>query len=204
MATVRSAGPGQCRGSTASPTDELSRGGARERATSAHWPPWAPGPPPWNRAQVILVLARELLTERRFLIPVHERPDSRGEQQRVGHEQPPPEHCRLSENPRSDGEIHRVPHVPVEPADDELLGRRSRRRGANALDDKPSERIEQDSCSSGHPDPSKRLQPGRRTGRAPPRQQPRHQPRDHPRSYGKKRAGFRSLLADVSYRALWL
>src|ERR671936_1350108 len=102
MATVRSAEPGQCRGSTAAPMDELSRGGVRERATSAHRPPWAPGPPAWHRAQVIVVLAPELLTERGFLVPVHERPDSRGEQQRVGNEQPPPEHCRLSENHRSD------------------------------------------------------------------------------------------------------
>jgi hypothetical protein len=70
----------------------------------------------------------------------------------------------LPEDGGEDGQVHRVAHVPVEPAHDQLLGRGHRRWGTQALDHEARERLHQHDDPGGqedHPGQPQRQPPGR-------------------------------------------
>jgi hypothetical protein len=147
----------------------------------------------------MLVLRSELPTERRFLVPVHERPDDGAKHQRVPHQEPSAEHCCLSENHRSDGEIHRVSDVAIETADDEPLRRRSRRGRSDPLSHEAGESLEKHSCARSQRDPADDPQPRGCAGRLPSGQKPRADAGDHPgREQEKQEAPNRCLKAPHS------
>src|SRR4051794_13789925 len=138
----------------------------------------AAGQPPGDGAEVVLVFRAELPPERRFLVPTHERPDGRAEHGSVRDERPAAEHRRLSEDDGGDGEVHRVPDVAVQPAYDELPGRRNRRRRADPFEREASERLENHGRSGSDRDCTEDPEPEWWVRRSPPGQEPGHEPGD--------------------------
>ena len=107
---------------------------------------------------------------------------------RVGEQDPPAEQQRLADDRGGDGEVHRVPDVAVEPADDEPLGRRDGRRRPDPLGDEARERLQQDDDSGREEERAhdSERQPRRGFGRVPARQQPRDETRDDARRHDEE------------------
>src|SRR5262245_17087258 len=106
-------------------------------------PPWLTAWPPARYcAPVGLVLPSELTTQRRLLVEVNKRYDCSEEHPRVREQDQLAQNERLTNDDRSDRDVHGISHVSVEPTDDETLSGRHGRGRAEALDDKALESMD--------------------------------------------------------------
>jgi hypothetical protein len=107
-------------------------------------PPGVPaGPPAGHGRPVGLVAIAELPGQSRLLVPAHEGHEGGGHHRGVRHQDQPAQQQGLPSDGGQDGQVHRVAHVPVEAADDQLPGRGDRRRGAHPLGHEAAERVHQ-------------------------------------------------------------
>src|SRR5262245_47792448 len=116
-------------------------------------------PPAGHAARVFVVRRAEAAAQGRLLVPVHEGPDGCEEGGGVRHEQPAAEDRRLAEDDRGDREIHRVPDVAVQTADDKLLRRSNRGWSADPLEHESRKRLEQDGRAGDDGEPADHLEP---------------------------------------------
>src|SRR5918993_1132122 len=103
-----------------------------------------PGQPPPHVRPVLGVRRPEATLERRLLIENHEGEERRPQEHCVHHQHRVAENERLAEDDSEDSEIHRVPHVPVQPRHDEGGSGRDRRRSAKPLERETAERLHDD------------------------------------------------------------
>src|SRR4030095_1071776 len=89
-------------------------------------------PPPHVRA-VALVLLGELLAERRLLVGEHEQKEGRPDDRSVLEHRYAAEQEALTDDQRGDRDVHRIAHIPIEPADNEGRGRHQRSRRTETL-----------------------------------------------------------------------
>src|SRR5690349_17861869 len=79
--------------------------------------------PPPDVGAVALVLLAESLAEHRLLIAEHEQEEGRPHDRSVREHRDAAEQEALTHDQRSDRDVHRVAHVPIEPGHDEALRR---------------------------------------------------------------------------------
>ncbi len=132
---------------------------------------------------------------------MHERGDGDAEGRRVQQQDHLAEQQRLADDRRGDRQVHRIPHVPVQPADDQVLGRSDRCRRADTFDDKACEGLQQDDDTGGeqdHPNDPERQPVRQRLSHIPARQQPGHETGDDSRRQHEKDEAARCRPHDAT------
>src|SRR5215207_4656957 len=98
-------------------------------------------PPGRYGAPVRGVLVAVARAQRRLFVAPHEHGDDEPERGRVREQERASENERLAHDCCADGEVHRIAHMAIQPADDEPLRRRHRCRRPMPLEDEAGERM---------------------------------------------------------------
>jgi hypothetical protein len=111
-------------------------------------------PPTGDRTEVGLIVGTELTAKCRLFVPVNE--SRNGEKERPGVEQQQrlSQYECLSDDRRRDGQVHRIPDIAIEPADDQTLGGSDRSRSAKPFVDEACERLQHDDDTRSDENPS--------------------------------------------------
>src|SRR5215467_7420241 len=95
--------------------------------------------PPSHVRAVALVLLGKLLAERRLLVAEHEQKEGRPHDRSVLQHRYAAEQEALTDDQRGDRDVHRIAHIPIDPGDNEVLGRHHGSRRTETLQREPGE-----------------------------------------------------------------
>src|SRR6185369_6795450 len=96
-------------------------------------PRWDARNPSSHVRAVTPVLLGELLAERRLLVAEHELKERRPHNRSVLEHRYAAEQEALTDDQRGDRHVHRIPHIPIEPGYNEVLGRHHGSRRTETL-----------------------------------------------------------------------
>src|SRR6516165_12418095 len=102
---------------------KMARGTRHARGSMIPGPRCGARNPPSHVRAVALVLLGELLAERWLLVAEHEQKEGRPHDRSVLEHRYAAEQEALTDDQRGDRDVHRIAHVPIEPGDNEVLGR---------------------------------------------------------------------------------
>ena len=136
-------------------------------------------PPGRHGAPVRGVLLAVARAQRRLFVAPHERGDDEPERGRVREQERASENELLSHDCCADGEVHRIAHMAIQPADYKPLRRRRRCRGPTPLEDEAAERMQEDASAESDQSRAEYNDGSRRIRGPPASQQPRHETGHH-------------------------
>src|SRR5829696_3330132 len=136
-------------------------------------------PPGRHGASVRVILLAVARAQRRLFVAPHECGDDEPERGRVREQERASENERLAHDCCADGEVHRISHMAIQPADHEPLRRRRRGRRPTPLEDEAAERMQEDASAESDQSRAEYDDGSRRLRGLPASQQPRHEAGHH-------------------------